>query len=1305
MILLHRLRAQNFKQLTDVTLDFPRNGTVLIEGENEAGKSCLFEAVFFALYGETLIQDRDYRLEHLRTYGSDELRVELEFSIEGRPFTIARRIGKNQTVRLTCPTGDGTESITGSREVSRRLEAELRLSPDALLNTCFVEQKRLERLEELDPRVRRETMNELLNLRVLTSLEAEFKVTQEDRTSIQTQRARVAIARLDDQLPALQASVQAATRSLAYVRLLQATARLEGLQVEIQTAEREQRQVQREREELASALDECNLLRSRIQAIEQELTLRASAWAESQRVCEQEAAKVATLEALGAGLPARAALLREQAAHLEQLRSLEALEGEAADLEGQLRQTDDALARWDTVEEEWEEGEARRAVLEWQRQTAEAEVRQAEADLEGRRAARTRDGNLALLLQHLGAWEKATADARGLSSRLDASHATASDLAARRERVDRLEAVEARLRQLTEDRRALALVEEDLSRQRALQDEHARGVQAVGQLEGQIADLRDRAEEADAAEQTARGALQAAQRRRALEEWAEAAELAAEADPVAGKSAEAEGRLQAAQNRRADAEQHVQQARRQVVPGLVVAGIGLLAGVAAVVTHLLLPLGILALALLAVGAGLAARGQQATAKGRAALAAAQSECDQLEGESRAVARQAEASAAQRQQRAAREEECRQRLLGLSGQLPASPAVARAEAASLLPAGVADAEVAVRDTTGIAARARAALEGAEESLKRARAEAGRIDSVAVAAEIDRLGTERGRIEAAIQTAADVPQALRELAGEASPEAVQRALAAARRVVAEAESAARDLPDLEWQRDDKQQLAAAESEQVQAIVAALSLAGDDPAQWRALAQSARAVLQEEATVRPDTDLAAAVQQARLAMDDTRSRITALETEQRVRGDDLAAKSRPDLEAERDVARAAVEANAAAQTPLRPVRQVLAAAGLPTQAVSLGEHRARESARFERDQAEAEGLPVARQEQEARVSALATQGDEFHEAWKRTLADEPPATTLSDALSRLPGLRLRAEADLARRDEPGLIAEDQRLQRRTTELAAAIATSRQGQESWETERRALLTELNAAPGEAAEALLQRFPELAEAGTRDAVGWQAALEARQEAVRENRIDRRNRAEALRIGDAPMQLAAEQDALAEAEKTVAIKQRAGVIVAKTRQSIVNRVMPLTMQNMRQLLPLLTAGRYQDAKWDEDTNTIWVYDNRARDYQRKRVFSGGARDQISLALRLAFALATLPGEYNVRPGWLFLDEPLSSFDRNRTQALVDLVTRGLVRKQFPQIFLISHSESVDSAQFDHYLRMREGEIGDTRLPQETRAAA
>src|SRR3982751_4318648 len=59
MILLERLRVDRFKGLRDVDLAFPERGSVLVEGLNEAGKSTLFESVYFALYGSLLASEEN----------------------------------------------------------------------------------------------------------------------------------------------------------------------------------------------------------------------------------------------------------------------------------------------------------------------------------------------------------------------------------------------------------------------------------------------------------------------------------------------------------------------------------------------------------------------------------------------------------------------------------------------------------------------------------------------------------------------------------------------------------------------------------------------------------------------------------------------------------------------------------------------------------------------------------------------------------------------------------------------------------------------------------------------------------------------------------------------------------------------------------------------------------------------------------------------------------------------------------------------------------------------------------------------
>ncbi len=172
---------------------------------------------------------------------------------------------------------------------------------------------------------------------------------------------------------------------------------------------------------------------------------------------------------------------------------------------------------------------------------------------------------------------------------------------------------------------------------------------------------------------------------------------------------------------------------------------------------------------------------------------------------------------------------------------------------------------------------------------------------------------------------------------------------------------------------------------------------------------------------------------------------------------------------------------------------------------------------------------------------------------------------------------------------------------------------------------------------------------------------------------------------------------VARLERQLAVKRQAAAIVEGTMERIVRMVLPNTERNLGQILPLLTAGRYHEARIAEDYQ-VQVWDDSAGRYVSKSVFSGGAKDQFSLALRLAFALATLPQELGSTPGFIFLDEPLSSFDGPRTEALVRLLTEGQVAANFSQIFVISHNRSFDAGAFQYRLVLRDGRLLESNLP-------
>lgn len=172
---------------------------------------------------------------------------------------------------------------------------------------------------------------------------------------------------------------------------------------------------------------------------------------------------------------------------------------------------------------------------------------------------------------------------------------------------------------------------------------------------------------------------------------------------------------------------------------------------------------------------------------------------------------------------------------------------------------------------------------------------------------------------------------------------------------------------------------------------------------------------------------------------------------------------------------------------------------------------------------------------------------------------------------------------------------------------------------------------------------------------------------------------------------------LEEKSREARVRERGVEIVALARQRIVQKVLPATMDYVRRILPTLTRDRYHDAQLDAESYKIQVWDERAGAFKEKNIFSGGTKDQFSLALRLAFALATLPQERGTAPSFIFLDEPLGSFDDERAEALISLLTEGAIARAFDQIFLISHVH-VDERLFTHRVVLENGRVAYTDLP-------
>ncbi|MGB9857661.1 MAG: AAA family ATPase [Dictyoglomaceae bacterium] len=155
-------------------------------------------------------------------------------------------------------------------------------------------------------------------------------------------------------------------------------------------------------------------------------------------------------------------------------------------------------------------------------------------------------------------------------------------------------------------------------------------------------------------------------------------------------------------------------------------------------------------------------------------------------------------------------------------------------------------------------------------------------------------------------------------------------------------------------------------------------------------------------------------------------------------------------------------------------------------------------------------------------------------------------------------------------------------------------------------------------------------------------------------------------------------------------------ILEGTKKKILDAISPRTLSYMQKILPILTMDRYHIVHLDSETFRLKVYDNTTKKYYDKDILSGGTQDQFSLALRLAFAIANLPQNKGTNPGFIFLDEPLGSFDEERAQALIELLTYGEIAEHFDQIFVITHVLLKEEF-FDYCIYVENGKIISNEL--------
>ncbi|MHB8596667.1 MAG: AAA family ATPase [Ktedonobacteraceae bacterium] len=1247
MIILKHLTVERFRLLREINLHFPQRGSILIQGPNEAGKSTLFESIYFALYGIPLASERGKStLDDLILYGSNSASVTLTLAVGATELTITRIIerGKGQQVSLVVRhLGIPSEQpITELSAANERIITELGcMDSETLRNSCFIEQKGLTRLEDLSGTQRETTLRKLLGLEKLLHLTERFQLTPLDDTLLRESASRLQLAEVQARIPEVSEQLGRIEMALDAVAISEDLADVSQQEVEIAEQQFSLEQVHTKRADIKAR-------QSRLQHLKKADSVLADIIFAYDTIAEARK-EIPELERQIAEIDRRE---REELPELEQrVHDLVDLTRSFGTLE---RMSNDLLTTVSTIKE------------------LEQEISQHQAIQE----------DSAGLEQQIIHARMRVEDAR------EALHALEERRRAGR---PQLEARLHRLQGLAEKLQALHEAEEQYTRrvmsQTLADDNHV-------QLQKAQKDVRDTEQELALVEYEAKQVQQQAEAleqrwrqlsiSRQLVEWRRLKQLSQ-------GLAEAEQHVMAAHRQQAKLTEAALAARQSATMRLIVclasAVVGVIVGVSALIVaphqaYAAAAMGILAILLLA-GAGW---GYQNYGKTR---------------------KEADATNLQMQE--------------ATNQV--SMMVAAREAAIRMGGNHDAVERIEREIRSLGGSVPRSVDEAQQSIEQARDAGESIAEIQqqVQQKRDDVTAARNQINVTMEAVAQVRKKrarLEELRKQEAWDDLPAHLRAERIAIEEKQHEIASLAGQEGFPIPYFGMTSAPSYSSPAMTPIPATTDTELAMAisNAIKATEREITSLDDKLESESEVASQVKIHQEALDVLLARQKIL-----VERSEHYAITNPmqQIEQAREQQIALRDALHSLQDSLR---QRVKPLGIP-----FGQAAVASAEASARKQLEALHIVLGdRVELQSRLARHSTQlkeqqdalSDYYHQLAKMSGMLGSwiiPPNPFAEALA---ALRVRCQHEIQEANEAAIAHELERLHLQEQASQAKVALCRSEIENVH-ERIAIMLARRNRPLPLARSVGATFmapsftqivavwPLVGEYTTQDRTRLEDECAQLEQELSQLELQERELSAQLQTGGQKLDLEQARLHMQQQERSYQTKQRGNLLIQAVDERLLRKMLPRTEYYMQHMLPLLTSGRYHDIQLSTAPAEgvvsggpfqLRVWDSSAGEYVPRSALSGGASDQLSFALRLAFAVAALPKELNAAPGFLLLDEPLTSFDRNRTQALVDVVTGVTLGQHFEQVLFISHSAAFDPAMFPYHLYLEGGLIVESNLP-------
>jgi exonuclease SbcC len=155
-----------------------------VVGLNGVGKSTIFEAIAWVLFGSVAARTSADEIKRKGAMNSDHCRVELDFIFEENSYRVVRDMtGKSLTTSATA-TINGKIAATGAETVTKYIQKKLGMDFKSFFTSIFAKQKELNALSTMIASERRPLILRMLGIDSLDEVVKEVKSDKRDKDAI-----------------------------------------------------------------------------------------------------------------------------------------------------------------------------------------------------------------------------------------------------------------------------------------------------------------------------------------------------------------------------------------------------------------------------------------------------------------------------------------------------------------------------------------------------------------------------------------------------------------------------------------------------------------------------------------------------------------------------------------------------------------------------------------------------------------------------------------------------------------------------------------------------------------------------------------------------------------------------------------------------------------------------------------------------------------------------------------------------------------------------------------------------------------